>query len=62
MGVHADGSSGSDDPGLSDFWSDGFEACGASTIDGDPCRRPVVPGVGRCEVHLLEDGFADGTN
>jgi hypothetical protein len=48
--VHADGSP--DDSRLSDFWSDGFEACGAPTIDGDPCRRPVLPGVGRCEVHL----------
>jgi hypothetical protein len=75
-GVHAEGSP--DEPGvagddddrqpcgadtrLSDFYSDGLEACGAPTTDGDPCRRPVVRGVGRCEVHLPEDGFADGTH
>jgi hypothetical protein len=50
-------------PTLSDFYSDGLEACGAPTTDGTPCRRPIVRGVGRCEVHLPdEDGFADGTH
>lgn len=70
-GVHAEGSpddpglAGDDDdppadPTLSDFYSDGLEACGAPTTDGDPCRRPVVRGVGRCELHLPEPDGGTG--
>jgi len=56
-GVHAEGAGDPDDPdnpGLAGFDGD-RESCGVETIDGDPCRRPSLTGVDRCEVH-----FADG--
>jgi len=58
-GVHAEGSPDDpDDPGLAGH-DDDRQPCGADTVDGTPCRRPSLPGVDRCEVHLPEDGFAD---
>jgi len=42
------------------YYADGHDPCGAETVDGTPCRRPSLTGVDRCEVHLPEDGFADG--
>ena len=40
----------------------GRQACGADTVDGTPCRRPSLPGVDRCEVHLPDAGNDGSTD
>lgn len=62
-GVHAEGAAGDpDDPDnqASAGFDDDRDLCGAKTVHGTPCCRPSLAGVDRCEVHLPEDGLADG--